>query len=46
MAESLINNSILISTKKKIGITEEYTHFDSDLVDFINGVFLHCGNLA
>lgn len=33
------NKSILTSIKKLLGITEEYTHFDSDLVMHINSVF-------
>lgn len=31
--------SILTSTKKLLGITEEYTHFDADLIIHINSVF-------
>ena len=31
--------SILISIKKLLGITEEYTHFDPDLIMHINTVF-------
>lgn len=32
-------NSILTSIKKILGITEEYTHFDADLIVHINSVF-------
>ena len=32
--------SILTSIKKLLGITEEYTHFDEDLVMHINSVFM------
>lgn len=32
--------SILTSIKKLLGITEEYTHFDSDLIMHINSVFM------
>ena len=32
--------SILTSIKKMLGITEEYTHFDQDLIMHINSVFL------
>lgn len=32
--------SILTSIKKLLGIAEEYTHFDSDLVMHINSVFM------
>ena len=31
--------SILTSIKKLLGITEEYTHFDADLIMHINSVF-------
>lgn len=32
-------DSILTSTKKILGITEEYTHFDVDIILHINSVF-------
>lgn len=32
--------SILTSIKKLLGITEEYTHFDNDLIMHINTVFM------
>lgn len=32
--------SILISIKKLLGITEEYEHFDSDIIMHINSVFM------
>ena len=32
--------SILTSIKKLLGITEEYTHFDTDLIMHINSVFM------
>lgn len=32
--------SILTSTKKMLGITEEYTHFDDDIVMHINSVLM------
>lgn len=32
--------SILTSIKKMLGITEEYTHFDPDIVMHINSVFM------
>ena len=32
-------DSILTSVKKMLGITEEYTHFDSDIIMHINSVF-------
>lgn len=33
-------DSILTSIKKLLGITEEYTHFDQDLIMHINSVFM------
>ena len=41
-----INESILGSTKKLLGITEDYTHFDPDLVIFINSVFSTLNQIA
>lgn len=32
--------SILISIKKLLGITEEYTHFDDDIIMHINSVLM------
>lgn len=32
--------SILISVKKMLGITEEYQHFDPDIIMHINSVFV------
>ena len=32
--------SILITIKKLLGITEEYTHFDQDIIMHINSVFM------
>lgn len=34
-----MNESILTSIKKLLGISEEYTHFDADLVLHINSAF-------
>ena len=34
-----MTNSILTSTKEKLGLTEDYTVFDSQIIDFINAVF-------
>ena len=40
-------DSILNSTKKKIGITADYTHFDDgDLIDHINSVFADLNQLG
>lgn len=33
-------DSILTSIKKNLGITEEYTHFDADLIMHINTIFV------
>ena len=33
-------DSILNSIKKLLGITEEYTHFDQDIIMHINSVFM------
>ena len=35
-----MNESILTSVKKMLGITEEYTHFDADIIMHINSVFM------
>ena len=34
-----MENSILTSIKKLLGIAEEYTHFDTDIIIHINSVF-------
>jgi hypothetical protein len=34
-----MTNSILTSTKEKLGLTEDYTVFDSQIIDFINSAF-------
>ena len=34
-----MDNSILTSVKKMLGITEDYTHFDPDIIMHINSVF-------
>lgn len=38
--------SILTSIKKLLGISEEYTHFDSDLIMHINSVFMILNQLG
>ena len=35
-----MEESILTSIKKLLGITEEYTHFDPDIIMHINSVFM------
>lgn len=37
---SNVNNSILSSVKKALGIEEEYTHFDPDIILNINSVLM------
>ena len=34
-----MNESILVSIKKLLGITEDHTHFDADIIMHINSVF-------
>ena len=36
MADTVFTDSILTSIKKDLGIKEDYTHFDSDIVNLIN----------
>lgn len=38
--------SILTSIKKMLGITEEYTHFDPDIIIHINSVFMTLNQLG
>lgn len=38
--------SILTSVKKLLGITEEYEHFDADIIMHINSVFLILNQLG
>lgn len=38
--------SILTSIKKMLGITEEYTHFDPDIIMHINSVFMILNQLG
>lgn len=38
--------SILTSVKKMLGITEEYTHYDADLIMHINSVFMVLNQLG
>lgn len=38
--------SILTSIKKLLGITEDYTHFDTDIIIHINTVFLILAQLG
>ena len=39
-------DSILTSIKKMLGITEEYTHFDADIIMHINTVFMILNQLG
>lgn len=36
----MVIDSILTSVKKTLGIAEDYTHFDADIVMHINSVFM------
>lgn len=40
------DDSILISIKKLLGITEEYTHFDQDIIMHINSVIFVLSQLG
>jgi len=40
------NNSILNSIKKLLGLTEDYTHFDTDIVIHINSIFATLNQLG
>ena len=35
-----MEDSILTSVKSKIGMLEDYTEFDNDIIDYINSVFM------
>lgn len=39
-------NSILTSIKKLLGIAENYTHFDADIIMHINSVFMTLNQLG
>ena len=39
-------DSILTSIKKMLGISEDYTQFDADLIMYINSVFLNLTQLG
>ena len=41
-----MTDSILTSIKKLLGITEEYTHFDADIIMHINSVFMILSQLG
>lgn len=41
-----MNESILTSIKKLLGITEEYTHFDTDIIIHINTVLMTLNQLG
>ena len=41
-----MNESILTSIKKLLGIAEDYTHFDTDIVIHINTVFMTLNQLG
>lgn len=37
--EAYMNESILLSVKKALGLTDDYTYFDRDIIMHINSVF-------
>lgn len=39
-------NSILTSIKKQLGISEEYEHFDTDIILHINSVFMSLNQMG
>lgn len=41
-----MENSILTSIKKLLGIDEDYTHFDSDISIYINSAFMNLNQLG
>lgn len=41
-----MTDSILNSVKKLLGITEDYTHFDADIITHINSVFVILSQLG
>lgn len=41
-----MEDSILTSIKKLLGIAEDYTHFDTDIIIHINSVFLTLSQLG
>lgn len=41
-----MTDSILNSIKKLLGITEDYTHFDADIIMHINSVFMILSQLG
>lgn len=41
-----MNDSILLTIKKLLGLTEDYDHFDPDIIMHINSVFLVLNQLG
>lgn len=41
-----VKDSILNSVKKMLGIAEDYTHFDPELIMYINGELMHLNQLG
>lgn len=46
MATIDVKESILNSVKKMLGITEDYTHFDPELIMYINGELMHLNQIG
>lgn len=41
-----LEQSILLGTKKKLGLAPGYTAFDHDVIDYINGAFFRLKTLG
>ena len=41
-----VKDSILNSVKKMLGIAEDYTHFDPELIMYINGELMHLNQIG
>lgn len=46
MVEIDVKDSILNSVKKMLGPSEDYTHFDPELIMYINGELMHLNQLG
>lgn len=46
MATIDVTESILNSVKKMLGIAEDYTHFDPELIMYINGELMHLNQIG
>lgn len=46
MSDIDVKESILNSVKKMLGIAEDYTHFDPELIMYINGELMHLNQIG